>query len=73
QALLWETLQQTAADWELVGKFDLTRHGVKEPEAVHVYRQKHVEKEGDAKIRIDLTEMLGRFIETRAPSTAEEP
>ncbi|MGB3564444.1 MAG: glycosyltransferase family 39 protein [Thermoanaerobaculia bacterium] len=73
QALLWETLQQTAGDWELVGKFGLTRHGVKESEAVHVYRQKHVEKKGAANIRIDLTEMLGRFIETRTPSAAEEP
>lgn len=73
QALLWETLRQTAEEWELVGKFGLTRHGVEEPETVHVYRQKQVEEKGFANIRIDLTEMLGRFIETRTPSAAEEP
>jgi hypothetical protein len=73
QALLWETLQQTTEYWELVGKFPLTRHGVEVPEAVDVYRQKHVEEKGYTNIRIDLNEMLGRFIETRTPSPAEEP
>jgi hypothetical protein len=73
QALLWETLQKTTEDWELVGKFPLTRHGVEVPEAVDVYRQKHVEEKGYTNIRIDLNEMLGRFIETRTPSPAEEP
>lgn len=73
QALLWETLQEMADEWELVDKFGLTRHGVAEPEAVHVYRQKYVEEKADANIRIDLTEMLGRVIETRIPGATENP
>jgi 4-amino-4-deoxy-L-arabinose transferase-like glycosyltransferase len=73
QALLRETLQETAEDWELVDKFDLTRHGAQERGVVQVYRQRHVENKGAATIRIDLTEMLGRFIGTQTPSAAEEP
>ena len=73
QALLEETLRETADEWELVGRFGLTRHGVEEPGAVHLYRQKHVQKKGSTNIRIDLTEMLGRVIETSMPAGVEKP
>lgn len=63
QQLLWDTLAETAADWDLMATFSLIRNGVEHNDAIQVYVQKGHQARQRQSIRVNLTEMLGRHVE----------
>ncbi len=62
-SLLKESLEVYSDRWECIGYYSITRDGVEYPNALLVYAQKGIEKRKSGSIRLDMREMLGKFVE----------
>ena len=71
--LLWETLQENSEHWTLLASYPAVRNGVELADSVYVYKQNGHETRPVQRIRIDLTEMLGRHVEGAGSSGKLEP